>query len=446
MRPQLGVSICISLILWAGFATAERKAIKRAQIEEYMRFQRPYLEAIAPIINTIQTDAMHKHRVGWDEIIEADYVRQRERRADAIARRARQREIRAQQVDQEEEEEAPRAMRFEDLMEQDELNDGIDMNGDPNDDDDDENFPVGPVPPSLTTLLDSMQPILGNITELLEDVDYDEVPFIQEAQRLEAGMPFNYRLINEEARDRTIKALEKLEQVIISGTDEWDIEINEMFAVDTDEYHRKAEETVKKHSLLSMLERLVLEINQSWVFERDLDSIFAYLYSMPQGRGSRVLIDLNGPLDYANSLQAISGGVGAFLAAFSFGFDNAFKFLPKRSSGPWIEEALVTKSRIIEILEFYHKLVTRFYKNVRILADRPFGETVDEEHAKMIRERQRNLDREANALEELNQMNQGNQADLLNQFNQQNRGNPLNRGDFAQQLGRINQNHELDNI
>ncbi|KAF3278473.1 hypothetical protein TWF970_004486 [Orbilia oligospora] len=311
MRPQLGVSICVSLILWAGFATAGRKAIKRAQIEEYMAFQRPYIEAIAPIINTIQTDAMHKDRVGWDEVIEADYILQRERRADAIARRARQREIRAQQVDQEEEE-APRAMRFEDLMEQDELNDGIDINGDPNDDDDDDNIPVGPIPPSLTTLLDNMQPILGNITELLEEVDYDEVPFTPEAQRLEAGMPFNYRLINEEARDRTIKALERLEKVIIN--------------------------------------------------------------------------------------------------------------------------------------EFYHELVTRFYRNVRLLADRPFGETVDEDHAKMIRERQRNLDREANALEELNQMNQGNQADLLNQFNQQNRGNPLNCGDFAQQLGRMNQNHEWDDI
>ncbi|KAF3230566.1 hypothetical protein TWF191_009481 [Orbilia oligospora] len=446
MRPQLGVPICISLILWAGFTTAERKTIRRAQIEEYMAFQRPYLEAIAPIVNTIQTDAMHKHRVGWDEIIEADYVRQRERRADAIARRARQREIRAQQVDQEEEEEAPRPMRFEDLMEQDELNDGINMNGDPNDEDDEDDIPAGPIPPSLTTLLDDMQPILGNITELLEEVDYDEVPFIQEAQRLETGIPFNYRLINEEARDQTIKALERLENVIINGTDGWDIEINEMFAVDTDEYHRKAEEEVKEHSLLSMLERLVLEINQSWVFGHDLDSVFAYLYSMPQGRGSRVLIDLNGPLDYANSLQAISGGVGAFMAAFTLGFNNAFKFLPKRSSGPWIEEALGTKNRIIEILEFYHKLVTKFYTNVRILADRPFGGTVDEDHAKMVRQRQRNLDQQANALEELNQMNQDNQAALLNQFNQQNQGNRLNGGDFTEQLGRINLDHEWDNI
>ncbi|KAK6497809.1 hypothetical protein TWF481_012211 [Arthrobotrys musiformis] len=439
-------------------ASALRKKVHRDAVANYLEYQLPYLRNIAPLINRIQSEAMNQFRVGWDEDIEEDYIRQMARRAAAAARREERRNQRAQQVDQEDEDDRPRpGMRFEDLMEQDERRDAGEVDDDDDDDDDDEeenNVPAI-VGPSLTTLLENLQPVIGHLINRLNRINYNIVPYTPEAQRLEAGTPFNYRLLNEEARTQTVRALKKLVDLAHEGIEGWEIEINEHFAQDVDDYHERINGEIEPHGLLSMIEAMVLSINQSWVFGHDLRSIFAYIYGLTDYRPRRgrerddgadyVLIDWNGAADYALNLEALVVGVAGFLAQFKADLNAAFKFLPKTLSGPFIPQALAIADDIIANLNFYHRLLTTFSRNVQGMADRPFGATTDQRHFQMIRGRER-AQQEMNALDRLHQFNQGNQAAILNQFNEQNQGNPLNQGDFVEQMNELNRGGQLDGM
>ncbi|KAK6334706.1 hypothetical protein TWF718_010153 [Orbilia javanica] len=455
LSNPLGVAICLSLCLWMGPATALRKRVDRASVMGYFEFQRRYLEEIGPLIDIIRDDGMNEFRVGWDDEVEEEYLRERARRAAAAAGREEQRRLREQQVDQQDpDEDEPREMRFEVLMEQDEL-----------DDDEEDEGAADPPSPSLTALLESLQPVLDNLIRSISRVNYNVVPYLTEAQRQEAGMPFNGRLLNEDMRITTINALTRLKDLTAEGTDGWEIEMNEHFALDTDEYHERINGEVQPHGLLNMIEAFMLEVNQSWVFGHDLRTIYAYIYAITDYRARRgrerpndadyVLIDWNGAADFANNLQILSGGVGSYMARFKADLKAAFKFLPRDRAGPFVPQALYIAGEIIDIFEFYHRLLTMFYRNVRAMADRPYGQTAEQNHFRMVRgrireqameqvmERLREDERQrtgqANVLRELNEINQQNQADVLDRFNQINEGNPLNQGDFAEQLEQLGQ-------
>ncbi|KAK6529830.1 hypothetical protein TWF281_008989 [Arthrobotrys megalospora] len=326
------------------------------------------------------------------------------------------------------------APRFQDLMDASDVSD------------EDELLP--PAPPSLVKLLDEIQPVLKQISKKLRRVNYNVVPFVPEAQRRNTGEPFNYRLLNEEVKTRTIDALETLTDFCRAGPEGWDIKINEDFAVD--EWSTRRDGRMEPHVLLYMLERFIIELNNAWVVPHDLRTIFAYIYSIADYRprkgrerpddGDYIIIDLNGALEYSNNLEALSGGVGSYLAGFKQIVNNAFKYLPKtRLELLEIQRALGMTAEIKSRLEFYNKFLVTFYRNVKAMANRPY-ESVGQRHHTVVQEqRAREQLNQANALNQLNQLNQQNQANLLNQFNQQNQGNQLNinQADMVNQLGQI---------
>ncbi|KAF3920605.1 hypothetical protein ABW21_db0202644 [Orbilia brochopaga] len=228
-----------------------------------------------------------------------------------------------------------------------------------------------PVPPFYTELNTALETSLYNLVDDVEDVDYSAVSFQPEAQRISEG--FNLRLLNDEARKETTRAIDDLIQlndnIYMDG--EWDVNApGEFFSLDQ---HLREDEDIETQPFIHMLDNLVYVLVDTWILPPGQQDVIDYVWNAVdngQFRGHATFrINPDGPKQLADGLGPLYQAIYGYRSSFESAMRRVFKFLPREL--PVITEAYRRATAALEFLRFYENLVDDFFTAVNSMVPPP---------------------------------------------------------------------------